>query len=358
MANYIRRGNYYKIMTEDALEIESELPAGNYSVQMHPLEGLILDKVTEFELPEKLYGDTEKQAKRIWSTFRTRGIATGVLLSGEKGSGKTLLAKKICVEAAKQNVPTIIISTQYKPDELNVFLQSIDQPCVILFDEFEKTFDNDAQEGMLTLLDGTFASQFLFIFTCNDEYKVNHNMINRPGRIFYSINFINISKDTITAYCNDRLDDKTQIPKICKLASCLTHFNFDQLQALVEEMNRYKEDVFQALEMLNIKPDRVNDVYDIEVFLDGVKIEDFSPDEIHQSPLSIKNNFQIGVWEKNGKKDADGEDDTDYNQYQLKPADLEKFDIEKQIFVFKVDKYTVTFKLRQNIGYNFKSLLA
>ena len=74
-------------------------------------------------------------------------------------------------------------------------------------------------------------------------------MINRPGRVFYHIEFTSISKEFIQEYCDDNLDDLDEVENIIKLKSAIPKFNFDMLQSLVEEMNRYKE---SAIKYLNI----------------------------------------------------------------------------------------------------------
>jgi len=63
-------------------------------------------------------------------------------LVGEKGSGKTLLAKYISIAAAKERgIPTIVINHPFHGDEFNLFMQSIQEPVIVLMDEFEKIHD-------------------------------------------------------------------------------------------------------------------------------------------------------------------------------------------------------------------------
>ena len=72
-------------------------------------------------------------------------------------------------------------------------MQDIEQPCIILFDEFEKVYDDQDQEKALTLLDGVFPSRKLFIMTVNNKWRVNEHMRNRPGRIYYMLDFAGFS---------------------------------------------------------------------------------------------------------------------------------------------------------------------
>ena len=256
MTYYIRNGNQFDVAKENALDIQDKLPVGNYIVKERPLDGpLYLEGVEDFTPIKKLYGNTTKDADRILRTYQDRGISTGVLLNGEKGSGKTLLAKTLSIEAAKLGIPTIIINAPWVGDKFNKFIQDIEQECIIMFDEFEKVYDSDKQEVILTLLDGVFPSKKLFILTCNDKWRIDSHMRNRPGRIFYMLDFKGLEDEFIREYCEDNLNQTEHIDKICQIAATFSQFNFDMLKALVEEMNRYNEEPRQAMRMLNAKPE-------------------------------------------------------------------------------------------------------
>lgn len=255
MTHYVKRGNTFEVSNQANLNLHPALPSGNYVVKCSATGQFFLDQVEDFVINHKLYGNTDRQAQRILQTFAERPNTTGVMLSGEKGSGKTLLAKQISLLAAEQNIPTLIINTPFNGDGFNSFLQSITQPTVVLFDEFEKVYDRDDQEAVLTLFDGVFPSKKLFVLTCNNKYKIDTNMTNRPGRIYYMLDFAGLSSDFIREYCADNLQNQTHVDAVCRLSVLFEHFNFDMLKALVEEMNRYGETPHQAVAMLNIKPE-------------------------------------------------------------------------------------------------------
>lgn len=271
-AKFMQNAGSFFPTTDQALNIKDALPPGNFIIQMTPQKQLYFEKVADFDLPSKMYGDTDRRTRRILNTFLDRDASTGALLTGEKGSGKTLQAKKLCCEAAYLGIPTIIINAPWCGDEFNKLIQDIQQPCCILFDEFEKTYDREQQEKILTLLDGVFPSKKLFILTCNDKFRIDSHMTNRPGRLYYAIEYAGLKAEFIEEYCNDELDDKSHIPAVCAIASTFGQFNFDLLKALVEEMNRYKEDPYQAIEMLNASPDKDNEGrYSIDLTVNGEK---------------------------------------------------------------------------------------
>lgn len=251
---FTRHGDAYFPGSERVEDRFNRLPAGNYIIQQTPQGQMFFQLVDPFQSPEKIYGNCLARRDRILNTFHERPKSTGLMLTGEKGSGKTLLACELAIEAARQDMPTIIINHPWHGDAFNNLIQSMDQPALILFDEFEKVYDNKEQEAILTLLDGVFPSKKLFIITCNDEWRVDNHMRNRPGRIFYFLKYKGLELEFIREYCNDKLNNKAHIEGVCMVSSVFSKFNFDILKALVEEMNRYNESPEQALEMLNAKP--------------------------------------------------------------------------------------------------------
>ena len=274
MTYFLKSGTRFNVSTKEAMDLHEQLPVGNYTVKFDKMAGCFyLEGIESFEIRGKVYGDTRKQAQRILNTFNDRTASTGVMLTGEKGSGKTLLAKMLAVNAAEAGVPTIVINEPWCGEGFNAFMQMIEQPTVILFDEFEKVYDKDDQEKMLTLLDGVYPSKKLFVLTCNDKWRVDSHMRNRPGRIFYSLDFKGLEQDFIVEYCEDNLNNKEQIGSVCRVAAMFDQFNFDMLKALVEEMNRYEETASEAMRMLNAKPEFGGDSkYKVSLQVKGLDI--------------------------------------------------------------------------------------
>lgn len=258
MTYFLRSGNTYRVTDEAALDLHQLLPAGNYIIKQDPMGNLFLEETDKFKPLSKYYGDCLKHSDRIHRTFAERPSSTGVMLTGEKGSGKTLLAKQLSILGYELGIPTIVINNDWTGDAFNKFLADIDQPCIILFDEFEKVYDSHKQEAILTLLDGVFPSKKLFVLTCNDKWRIDQHMRNRPGRIFYMIDFKGLTSEFIVEYCNDNLEDKSHIEQITKIATLFTEFNFDMLKAMVEDMNRYGESPQEVMHLLNAKPEYDN----------------------------------------------------------------------------------------------------
>lgn len=270
MTHYLKNGNSFKPVDEAELDLHQVLPAKNYIIKEDQYGNLYLEQVDSFVINYRLYGNNPNYTKRIINTFLDRPNSTGVLLTGEKGSGKTLLVKTLSIELSKLDIPTIIINSPLYGDKFNKFIQDIEQPCLICWDEFEKVYSEDEQQAILTLLDGVFPSKKLFVLTSNDKWQIDQHMRNRPGRIYYAIDFVGVDPEFIIEYCNDNLKYPEHINQICKIATMFSEFNFDMLKALVEEINRYGETPQEAIKLLNTKPEHNNrSRYNVELTVDG-----------------------------------------------------------------------------------------
>jgi len=329
MAYFLKSGKSFRVSSKEAMDLHELLPPANYTVAQDMHGNFYLEQIEDFELPKKMYGDTLRHTDRIINTFFSRPAQTGVMLNGEKGSGKTMLAKNVANQLAKQGVPTIVINRDWKGDAFFKLLQDIDQPCIILFDEFEKVYDRDDQEQILTLLDGVFASKKLYILTVNDKWKVDTHMRNRPGRIFYMLDFKGLDAGFIREFCEDNLNNKQYIEQIVSIASLFGQFNFDMLKALVEEMNRYNETPSEALEMLNAKPEFDGGTeYEMKVMHNGKEIAQAHPRKFDGNPLRPQG-FHVEF-------DPDPEnDDSDYLSIRFEPNNLISLDAKEGNFTFE-----------------------
>lgn len=298
MARYYKRDEmFFPISESQYAATLDKLPPGNYVIKTGLSGFFFAQYEKEFDLGPKIYGNAMARAERIINTFLDRSGSTGVLLSGEKGSGKTMLGKLICkILAERHGIPTIFITEPWSGDAFMEFMGSINQPAVVFFDEVEKVYNGTvteqhgdaSQTHLLTLLDGIFTTQKLYILTCNDKMKIDEFMINRPGRIFYAFDFEGLEEDFIRQYCADNLKKAdAYLEDVVKVASFFKHFNFDQLKAIVEEVNRYDERPQDTLDYLNINPASDYSQYDCQLIPAGLErpLVSLSPNVVN-NPLT------------------------------------------------------------------------
>lgn len=262
--SYNFSGNIVTVV--DSTNLRDKL-VGTYSLKNSPMSGFYLQRIEDYSSVKKMYGNSNNFLQRISRTFLERKNSTGVVLCGEKGSGKSLLAKELSIKMREEHqIPTIIVNEPYSGEGFNTFIASINQPCVVIFDEFEKVYDEESQSGLLTLFDGLYPMKKLFILTLNQN-KLVDAFNNRPGRFYYSISFKGLDEQFIREYCDDCLVYKERLEEIVEFSKLFMQFNFDMLQALVEEINRYNESPKELHRVLNTKPETSGFAsYDLRLF--------------------------------------------------------------------------------------------
>lgn len=227
-------------------DVIDKLNPGVYALMCSPMAGFYLELQDPTPMPEKIYGDCGPRSEKILNTYMSRtGANTGVLLTGNKGSGKTLLAKTVCHRAVNElNLPVILIEDAYHGTDFLSFINSIVQPCCIFIDEFEKKYMREEyQNALLGLLDGTGTARKLFLLTSN-KADISNFFISRPSRIFYHWQYGKLEEEVMRGYCQDNLKDQRHLENLMTLWTISSDISFDVMQALVEEANRYPEASF------------------------------------------------------------------------------------------------------------------
>ena len=235
-------GNTYHLYGDD-VKTYDYLPAGYYRVEYNNMSGYSIKKMDrEFEVDEKVYGVNRNKVNKVLNSYKLFNRNLGVLLSGDKGIGKSMFAKMLGIACVKQGIPVISI-TQSTPG-LAEFLEDLNQEAMFLFDEFDKTFGNEnnfenvSQSSLLTLFDGTSASsKRLFVVTCNDLFNLNDFLVNRPGRFHYHFRFDYPNGNEIREYMQEKLD-KTAWKHIDEIISFAekVNLNYDCLRSIAFEM--------------------------------------------------------------------------------------------------------------------------
>lgn len=240
----ISTGNTYEIF-DDTLRTYEQLPSKSYIVRFSKFKGFFLEKYNDIEIKEdKIYGVQNEKVTKVLNAFEKTTRSLGVILSGDKGIGKSLFSKLLSVEAINRGIPLIIVN-QFIPG-IASYIESIDQEVMVLFDEFDKTFgsiragdgEESPQTSLLTLFDGISNGKKLFVITCNDLTKLSDYFINRPGRFHYHFRFKYPTSNEVKDYLEDKLDEQYygEIDSIVQFARKI-NLNYDCLRAIAFEVN-------------------------------------------------------------------------------------------------------------------------
>lgn len=250
----VESGKRYRIFN-NAITTYDQLPPKTYRVDYDPdTRTFSLLEAHDFEIPEtKIYGQHLDKVKKVLNAMDKMNRNLGVILSGDKGIGKSLFSKCLGLKARKKGIPVILVN-EYHEGIAN-FLEEIEQTVMILFDEYDKTFDekkHNCQAEMLSLFDGVSAGKKLFVITCNEIQSLSQYLINRPGRFHYHFRFLYPTADEIRDYMEDKLDKQyyDEIENVIAF-SVRMNLNYDCLRSIAFELNNGLK-FQQAINDLNI----------------------------------------------------------------------------------------------------------
>lgn len=236
--NIVNSGSKYVVYGDEVKTFQT-LPAETFRVCFSQQEGFFLVKHNDLTVDEKIYGPYVKKAQKVIDAYTDSVRNLGIILSGPKGVGKSVFARLLSEEGKKKGLPTIIVDIGLSG--VASFISSIEQECIVLFDEFEKMFKDDegAQDRLLSLFDGIDSGKKLFIITCNKTYELSEYLLNRPGRFHYHFMLGSPSQEDAKEYLEDNLVESAKGSIDSLLQYHLTnHFTYDVLRAIIQELNR------------------------------------------------------------------------------------------------------------------------
>ena len=277
--NIVNAGSRFQVYGEDVKTFKT-LPVKSYNIEFNKFIGFYLTERSDLSTNgEKIYGNTAEKVEKVLTSYKLMACRNfGVLLSGQKGIGKSLFVRILAERAISDGLPVIVVTAAIPG--IADFISSIEQDCVVVFDEFEKTFkeqDNwNPQDDMLSLFDGIDGGHKLFIVTCNDLDNLSKYMINRPGRFHYHLTMTTPSQEEVEQYMRDKVDPQyeTAIQDVVKLAGAVG-MPYDYLRAIAFELNQGYS-LKETMRDLNItKTDTLK--FDIKAYRkDGVVYEAWS----------------------------------------------------------------------------------
>lgn len=229
--------------------------------------GLYLTRFGDkFPIPKKIYGNDQELVTRILKSYNTLNQNQGILLTGHKGSGKTVTANMISNQASR---PVILITNAHPYQDLPGFLASIEQEVVILIDEYDKIFEKS--DALLSIMDGVFNSEHkkLFILTKNDGH-ISQFLIDRPGRIRYLKEYSNLSKELVKEIIDDLLEERQYRDELLDALMRVEILTVDIVKSILVEMNMHKLAPMKAIEYFNVR--LKTNLVDIMEIVDGKEV--------------------------------------------------------------------------------------
>lgn len=269
---YKNGSRIYAFDNQDVV-IENSLEFGVYSLREDEHENIYLTKIEVNKDNTKLYGRINGDTDKVISLFEYRDQNVGILVSGERGTGKSRFSRNLLNRfMEKFHKPVIFVDSGVNLLRLSKFINLIDESCMIIIDEFEKKYkeyegedrddERSPQSDMLSLLDGCESpkNKCLFVLVCNDITDINKYLFDRPGRVYYHFKYKTMDRKSIEEYCLDNIDNKEYIKNILEVKQLLGGLSFDSLKAIVYECNRLKLPPSEVALDLNI-----NSLYGIDV---------------------------------------------------------------------------------------------
>lgn len=278
---FIESDGIVSVYSGDRIKYSESLEPKTYKIGFSMMGGFYLEEIKDIEpATDKIYGSTIKNSEHIVSYFNSTEDNVGVLFSGPKGYGKSLMSKYIAkVEKEQYKRPIIYVSEPF--NGLKDFIVNF-KNCIFIFDEFEKIFSSykreekdldpncknglSSQENFLTLFDGTSGSNHnMFIIIVNNVNRVSDYLIGRPGRIRYHYKFESVPKEDIIEYCNDNIADKDENYNVfiedLSSFSMRNKISYDVLNSIVSEYNIFKGKLSDILSILNMECTAQNSAY-------------------------------------------------------------------------------------------------
>lgn len=230
-----------------------------------------------FTLPDKFYGSHSTYCKMVYDKYKDRAPdCTGLIATGLKGAGKSLLSEDLCNRCIDDGLPVLLVEQPLPAFAIKKVIRAFG-PCAVYFDEFGKVYSKEeSRQTLLTLFSDSSLEQVLFIVTSNNIWgELSDYMVDRPGRFLFRITYETLPADT----WQDMLDERTiAYPIKDYLVDYIAHhpISFDIARVVLELAEKAKNvDGFIELAKVHNIPHPVGVKFTVmEVFVDGKPFEE------------------------------------------------------------------------------------
>ena len=241
MSNFIINGE--RIVTKPEGQDYDLIPGKVYDLLFDNYEMYsYLKENGNLNMPKRIY-EIEEDTKFIdrvllFHNSEYNNGNTGVLLAGDKGTGKSMLAKRI---ALKSNLPIIIVDSSYPLWQITKFFKKVKTETCIIFDEIEKNPRTWPSEDLLTFLDGIQETgKKIVIMTCNKTEGLDENLFDRCSRIRY---YRKYKANANEIFIKEMIEDKGLTPNqpLVDFIKRFTVKSFDNINSFLDEYKLYLE---------------------------------------------------------------------------------------------------------------------
>ena len=241
MSNFIINGE--RIVTKPEGQDYDLMPGKVYDLLFDNYEMYsYLKENGNLNMPKKIY-EIEEDTKfmdrvLLFHSSEYNNGNTGVLLAGDKGTGKSMLAKRI---ALKSNLPIIIVDSSYPLWQITKFFKKVKTETCIIFDEIEKNPRTWPSEDLLTFLDGIQETgKKIVIMTCNKTEGLDENLFDRCSRIRY---YRKYKANANEIFIKEMIEDKGLTPNqpLIDFIKRFTVKSFDNINSFLDEYKLYLE---------------------------------------------------------------------------------------------------------------------
>lgn len=230
----------------------SLIPGKVYELHVDQMRETCLSEISDFTFPDNYYlnEDDERFMDKVVNTYnKTNKPTTGVLFSGLKGSGKTLMAKKTAI---KSGLPIIVVNSSVQSSEIEHFFSQVSNDVCIIMDELDKNWYLPA---LLGFFDGVKPTcKKLVLCTANEERDIDKYFNDRCSRIRYKRTFNSIGKDVVKTVLSEYFDNEEAIDGATEFCcSAMSVVSYDNVVIFGEEhKNNPNSDFDEILNDLNI----------------------------------------------------------------------------------------------------------